>query len=48
MTETWIKPNDNSTPLCLPPINLSSHNEIRNGKTGGGLAFVLHNNIQYN
>ena len=48
VTETWIKPNDNSTPSCLPPINFSSHNTIRNGKTGGGLAFVLHNNIQYN
>ena len=48
MTETWIKPNDNSTPSCLPPINFSSHNTIRNGKTGGGLAFVLHNSIQYN
>ena len=47
VTETWIKPNDNSTPSCLPPINFSSHNTIRNGKTGGGLAFVLHNSIQY-
>ena len=46
--ETWIKPNDNSTPSCLPPINFSSHNTIRNGKTGGGLASVLHNSIQYN
>ena len=30
-----------------PPINFSSHNTVRNGKTGGGLAFVLHNCIQY-
>ena len=48
LTETWIKPNDNSTPSCLPPINFSSHNTIRNGKTDGGFAFVLHNSIQYN
>ena len=31
-----------------PPINFSPHNTIRNDKTGGGLAFVLHNGIQYN
>ena len=29
-------------------LKLSPHNTIRNGKTDGGLAFVLHNSIQYN
>ena len=30
------------------PVNFTSHNTVRNGKTGGGLAFVLHNGTQYN
>ena len=34
--------------IHISPINFSAHNTVRNGKTGGSLAFVLHNGIQYN